>query len=104
MEFQLLADSIIQINDKASSAAKSAVNQLMTLRNWVIGYYIVEYEQEGSDRAEYGSHLLKNLENQINQKGMNATLFKACRQFYKVYPQIGSTVSTEFELPDDAFN
>lgn len=44
---------------KASSAAKSAVNQLMTLRNWVIGYYIVEYEQDGSDRAEYGSHLLK---------------------------------------------
>ena len=100
MEFQLLADSIIQINDKASSAAKSAVNQLMTLRNWVIGYYIVEYEQEGSDRAEYGSHLLKNLENQINQKGMNATLFKACRQFYKVYPQIGSTVSSKFELLD----
>ncbi|WP_443661211.1 hypothetical protein [Eshraghiella crossota] len=31
----------------------------MTLRNWVIGYYIVEYEQDGSDRAQYGSHLLK---------------------------------------------
>ena len=93
MEFELLADSIKQINDKASSAAKSAVNQLMTLRNWAIGYYIVEYEQDGSDRAEYGSHLLKNLEKQIDQKGMNYTLFKACRQFYKVYPQIGSTVS-----------
>ena len=51
----------------------------MTLRNWAIGYYIVEYEQDGSDRAEYGSHLLKNLEKQIDQKGMN----------YKVYePQI----------------
>ncbi len=104
MKFELLADSIKQINDKASSAAKSAVNQLMTLRNWVIGYYIVEYEQDGSDRAQYGSHLLKNLEKEINQKGMNYTLFKTCRQFYKVYPQIGSTVSTEFELPDDAFN
>ena len=66
MEFELLADSIKQINDKASSAAKSAVNQLMTLRNWAIGYYIVEYEQDGSDRAEYGSHLLKNLEKQID--------------------------------------
>ena len=70
----------------------------MTLRNWAIGYYIVEYEQDGSDRAEYGSHLLKNLEKQIDQKGMNYTLFKACRQFYKVYPQIGSTVSSEFKL------
>lgn len=100
MKFELLADSIIQINDKASLAAKSAVNQLMTLRNWAIGYYIVEYEQDGSDRAEYGSHLLKNLEKQINQKGMNSTLFKACRKFYKIYPQIGSTVSNQFELPD----
>ena len=100
LEFELLADSIKQINDKASSAAKSAVNQLMTLRNWAIGYYIIEYEQDGSDRAEYGSHLLKNLEKQIDQKGMNYTLFKACRQFYKVYPQIGSTVSSEFKLPD----
>lgn len=61
MEFELLAVSIKQINDKASSAAKSAVNQLMTLRNWAIGYYIVEYEQDGSDRAEYGSHLLEKV-------------------------------------------
>lgn len=86
MKFELLADSIKQINEKASSAAKSAVNQLMTLRNWAIGYYIVEYEQDGSDRAEYGSHLLKNLEKKIDYKGLNETLFKVCRQFYKVYP------------------
>ena len=65
MKFELLASSIKNINLKAGNAAKSAVNQLMTLRNWAIGYYIVEYEQEGSDRAKYGSHLLKNLENQI---------------------------------------
>lgn len=37
---------------------------------------------------------------QNNKKGMNYTLFKACRQFYKVYPQIGSTVSSQFKLPD----
>ena len=40
------------------------------------------------------------MEKQIDQKGMNYTLFKACRQFYKVYPQIGSTVSSKFKLPD----
>jgi len=98
MKFELLADSIKRINDKAGNAAKSAVNQLMTLRNWVIGYYIVEYEQEGSDRAEYGAHLLKNLEKEISQKGMNATLFKYCRNFYLRYPQIGPTVSDQFGL------
>ncbi len=100
MKFEILADSIKQINDKAGNAAKSAVNQLMTLRNWAIGYYIIEYEQAGSDRAEYGTQLLKNLEKQISQKGMNTTLFKSCRQFYLLYPQIGSTVSDYFRLPN----
>lgn len=74
--FELLADSIRDINIKAGNAAKSAVNQLMTLRNWAIGYYIVEYEQDGNDRADYGSNLLKILEKQIDEKGMNETLFR----------------------------
>ena len=95
-----LADSIKKINNKAGNAAKSAVNQLLTLRNWAIGYYIVEYEQDGSDRAEYGTRLLRNLENEISERGMNVTLFKACRQFYLQYPQIGSTVSNQFNLPN----
>lgn len=72
----------------------------MTLRNWVIGHYIVEYEQGGSDRAEYGTNLLQNLEDQISQKGMNVTLFKSCRMFYLKYPQISSTVSNQLVLPD----
>lgn len=100
MKFELLAKCIKNINVKAGNSAKSAVNQLMTLRNWAIGYYIVEYEQGGSDRAEYGAHLLKNLEEQISEKGMNSTLFKWCRQFYLMYPQIGETVSKKFDLPD----
>ena len=41
MKFELLASSIKDINLKAGNAAKSAVNQLMTLQNWAIGYYIV---------------------------------------------------------------
>ena len=100
IKFEMLADSIKNINLKAGNAAKSAVNQLMTLRNWAIGYYIVEYEQGGSDRAEYGTRLLKTLEEQIAEKGMNSTLFKWCRQFYILYPQIGATVSRQFSLPD----
>ena len=100
MKFEILADAIKRINDKAGNAAKSAVNQLMTLRKWAIGYYIVEYEQDGSDRAEYGTHLLKNLEKEIAQKGMNSTLFKHCRNFYLLYPQIGATVSDQLGLQD----
>lgn len=98
--FENLAKSIESISSKASNAAKGAVNQLLTLRNWCIGYYIVEYEQGGNDRAKYGDNLMKNLEERIQEKGMNITLFKSCRTFYLIYPQIGSTVSNFFELPD----
>ena len=93
-------NSIKEINTKAGSMAKRAVNQLMTLRNWAIGYYIVEYEQGGKDKADYGINLLKNLEKQISEKGLNETLFRVCRQFYLTYPQIHSTVSNEFKLVD----
>ena len=41
--------------------AKSAVNQLMTLRNWAIGYYIVEYEQGGKDKADYSHFFIIQL-------------------------------------------
>lgn len=44
MKFELLASNIKDINMKAGNVAKSAVNQLMTLRNWAIGYYIVKGE------------------------------------------------------------
>ena len=39
--------------------AVKTINQATTLRNWIIGCYIVEYEQNGSDRAKYGGHCPK---------------------------------------------
>ena len=51
--------SIIQTtHDAALSSAVKAINRMQTMRNWLIGYYIVEYEQNGKDRAEYGAKLL----------------------------------------------
>ena len=98
ISFELVVNSIKDINHQAGNAAKGAVNQLFTLRNWAIGYYIVEYEQNGSDRAEYGGNLLKNLEASVDEKGLNITLLKTCRLFYLIYPQISSTVSNQFKL------
>lgn len=101
LTFDVLASNIETINEYAGNKAKGAVNRLTTMRNWVIGYYIVEYEQNGEDRAEYGSQLLENLEKKMNKKGLNVTLFRACRTFYQKYPQIRSTLSNEFGLPVD---
>lgn len=96
--FDSLAESIGKINELTGSRAKGAVNQLMTIRNWLIGYYIVEYEQSGKDRARYGARLLETLEEELQTTGLNVTLFRSCRTFYSKYPQIRSTVSNEFPM------
>ena len=81
--------SIIQTtHDAALSSAVKAINRMQTMRNWLIGYYIVEYEQHGKDRAEYGAKLLKKLEERVNRKGISTTLLKNSRSFYLYYPQM----------------
>lgn len=84
--FNDLSDSIIQTHQSAQYSAIKAINQMATLRNWLISCYIVEYEQKGSDRAKYGNRLLKRLEERVNTKGLNLTLFKNSRRFLLVIP------------------
>lgn len=67
----------------------------MTIRNWAIGYYIVEFEQKGSNRAEYGTNLLANLTERLDIKGLERHRLNLCRIFYLKYPQIWATVSTK---------
>ena len=90
--------SIIQTtHDAALSSAVKAINRMQTMRNWLIGYYIVEYEQHGKDRAEYGAKLLKKLEERVNRKGVNITLLKTARKFYLWYPQMAENFSLYIE-------
>lgn len=88
--FDHLSDVVTQLHDSAYSATVKAINRFATVRNYVIGFYIVEYEQHGSDRAKYGDRLLKRLEESVNRRGLNKTLLYSCRKFYLTYPQIQS--------------
>lgn len=86
--FEELSKSIVNIHQQTQTSTLKAVNQMFTLRNWLIGCYIVEYEQNGNDRAKYGERLLKCLEEKISIKGLNETVFLIARKFYNFYPQI----------------
>ena len=86
--FNDLASIVQTTHDAAQSSAIKAINRMQTMRNWLIGYYIVEFEQHGKDRAEYGAHLLKKLEERVDRKGLNVTLFQTSRNFYNLYPQM----------------
>ena len=91
-DFEHLASRIIGVQDALQAQAAHAINLALTSRNWLIGYYIVEYEQEGADRAQYGEQLLKKLAKKINRKGMEPRRLREFRQFYLVYNYIGPMV------------
>ena len=88
--FDHLSELVLQLHDSAYSATVKAINRFATIRNYVIGFYIVEYEQHGNDRAKYGDRLLKRLAEKVNKRGINETILYSCRKFYLIYPQIYS--------------
>ena len=97
MQYQSLISSIDETHQTLQQSAVKAVNSHITLRNWLIGYYIVEFEQNGEDRAKYGAKLLKELANSLKIKGLGETNLKQCRKFFQLYPQISQTVSDFLE-------
>lgn len=98
-----LTNTISQTNTFFLNKVQKQVNSAMTLRNWIIGYYIVEYEQSGKDRAEYGKQLFKAIADRIIKKGVKFIRERhlyLCKDLYKAYPQILRTVSAKSYLVD----
>ncbi len=61
LSFDQLADQILLIDNRTEQAAATSINQLATLRNLLIGAYIVEYEQNDKDRADYEDFLIERI-------------------------------------------
>ncbi len=96
--FEKLVGFIRQVHDNLAAQAGRAVNLSLTLRNWQIGCYIAEYEQNGTDRAEYGTRLLKKLSSHLGETGMDGMAprsLRLYRQFYLIYPTIWQAVSAK---------
>lgn len=100
--FNRLVDSIQQIHGHLSAQTNKAINISLTLRNWAIGSYIRKYEQNGADRAEYGGKIFIELSQKLAKLGniqYHPRELRRCRTFYEMYPQIGGTLSPEFQIP-----
>ena len=84
----------IEYTDRAlQNNARLVINRHVTAKAWLTGYYIVEYEQKGEDRAKYGEKLIQNLAKQLGSKKFSVTTLKIYRQFYVTYPQLASPVA-----------
>jgi hypothetical protein len=91
-----LVEAISKAHERTQQQATQAVNIALTLRNWLVGYYIFEYEQNGSDRANYGEKLLENLSKDLKKrlgKGFTKRTLEMFRQFYTSYPIAKSVIS-----------
>jgi len=86
--FTQLVDAVRITHGFAQNTAVRAINRMATLRNWLIGYYVVEYEQSGEDRAKYGEQILEKLADALNLKGINVTTLEQSRRFYIYYPHL----------------
>lgn len=107
LTFPNLAKAIGQVHHELATQASKAVNISLTLRSWMIGYYIEEYERSGSDRAEYGDRLMERLSETLSGQGLprceRRELYRY-RKFYLTYPRIVASLPPQcigsFRIPD----
>ncbi|MDO8368091.1 MAG: DUF1016 N-terminal domain-containing protein [Saprospiraceae bacterium] len=98
MQLTELISAIQTTHEYTQRFAVQQANVALTIRNWVIGFYIVEYEQQGEDRAEYGTRLFKELGRRLASiKGTGERNLYLFKDFYLVYPWILQTVSAKLQ-------
>lgn len=96
MNLPTLVTEIQSLDSALVGRAASAVNVALTARNWLIGAYIVEFEQNGDDRAAYGERLIPELAKALSIRGLSPTILRHCRTFYSAYPAIRQSLTGEF--------
>lgn len=95
MIFNDLPSFISSTDSLLKQQSLKAVNIHLTIRNWLIGFFIVEFEQHGTDKATYGAKLLPNLAEKLQvQKISNSSVreLRRYRLFYLDYPLLGQEI------------
>ena len=96
-----IVKNVIDLLENARKKVVTTFNQTMVLTYFEIGRMIVEEEQKGENRAEYGKKILKILSKKLTEKykkGFSLTNLKQIRSFYLVYSEKGQTLSDQFKL------
>ncbi|MCQ2360265.1 MAG: PDDEXK nuclease domain-containing protein [Paludibacteraceae bacterium] len=91
INFNNLVQQIEHTNEALQNNARLVINRHVTAKAWLTGYYIVEYEQNGSDRAQYGEQLLQKLAERLG-KGISYRTLKLYRLFYMTYSTLAIPV------------
>jgi hypothetical protein len=98
LDFGELVGAIRHVHDELAAQASRAVNASLTLRNWMIGFHVEEYERRGVDRVEYGDKVMDTPADRPTQLGVSRCDRREIyryRQFYLTYPQIVESVTPQ---------
>ena len=103
-DFERLVELCRHTHEETRRSAARAVDRSLVVRNWLFGWYIVEYEQSGADRAEYGRQTLKKLSESLKERigrGFSVDILEQMRRFYRSYEHVVADVSAtgDFALP-----
>ena len=104
MNYAALIKAISTTTAQLQGRAAAALNQALVIRNWMVGAWVIEFEQTGKDRAKYGTRLLETLAHDLKErglKGLDERSLLDCRTAYRFYPQIPATLSPEFKMLDN---
>lgn len=99
MTFRGLVEAVVQVHRETVAHAGRAVNLALTVRNFLIGMYIAEFELRGADRAEYGEGVLDELAGQLRHEGVSNAGRRQLYlylSFYRAYPGIVRTLPAQF--------
>lgn len=105
MNYASLVKAIQSATSQLQGRVATVANQALVLRNWIIGAYVRDYEQNGSDRAKYGERLLPTLAEDLTAKGIKGCsreMLGRMRRFYVLYPELGGIIRSPLvtELAD----
>ena len=106
--YNVLLHSVSDLLEQARKQSARVVNTILTATYWEVGRRIVEFEQKGEERAEYGEQLLQHLASDLIQqfgRGFSRQNLQLMRLFYNSYPidQICQTVSGKLQTPSSDF-
>jgi len=102
LNFESLVSVIEQTHLHFQQQAVKAVNVSLTIRNWMVGYYITEFELNGEDRANYGDKLFDALAQRFKHvKGIDRRSLYRFKDFYKFYPHLKVEIFTKTSFPDE---
>ena len=90
-DFERLVELCARTHEEAQRSSVRAIDRSLVVRNWLFGWYIVEYEQRGADRAEYGARTLKKLSGALTEaigRGFSIRYLREFRRFYLEFREI----------------